>query len=57
VADTICCQNQVGFFLTAATQEVNEEQLGVIGISSEKLGNILELLPERVAESERIFGD
>lgn len=57
VADTICCQNQVGFFLTAATQEVSEEQLGVIGITSEKLGSILEILPEKVTESERIFGD
>jgi putative nucleotidyltransferase with HDIG domain len=57
VADTICCQNQVGFFLTAATQEVNEEQLAAIGISSEKLGSILEVLPEKVSESERIFGD
>lgn len=57
VADTICCQNQIGFFLTAATQAVTEEQLATIGISAEKLGEMLEALPERVAESERIFGD
>lgn len=57
VADTICCQNQVGFYLTAATQEVTEDQLTIIGITSERLGIILETLPERVAESEKIFGE
>lgn len=57
VADTICCQNQIGFYLTAETQEVTEDQLGIIGISPETVAEIVEALPERIAESEKIFGD
>lgn len=57
VADTICCQNQIGFYLTAEAQEVTEEQLAIIGVSPAAVGEIVEALPERIAESERIFGD
>ncbi len=57
VADTICCQNQIGFYLTAETQEVTEEQLAIVGISPSAVAEIVEALPERIAESERIFGD
>ncbi|MBI5865720.1 MAG: HDOD domain-containing protein, partial [Planctomycetes bacterium] len=57
IADTICCQNAIGYYLTAATQEVTEEQLQAVGIAADKLSGILELLPERIAESEQVFTD
>jgi HD-like signal output (HDOD) protein len=57
VADSICCQNQIGFYLTAYAQEVTEEQLALIGVSADKVAEIVESLPERIAETEQIFGD
>lgn len=57
VADTICCQNQIGFYLTGQTQEVTEDMLEIIGITPDRVNSVLELLPDRIAESERIFGE
>lgn len=55
VADTICCQNEMGFPLTAAHQEVTEADLKEIGLTEAQVGLVLEALPERIAETEAIF--
>jgi putative nucleotidyltransferase with HDIG domain len=57
LADTICCQNEIGFYLTSQTQEVTEEMLELVGVSEEQVAELLEVLPERIQETERIFGD
>lgn len=57
VADTICCQNEIGFYLTANAQEVTDETLAEIGISEAKIAEIVENLPERIKEAEQIFAD
>lgn len=57
VADTICCQNQIGFYLTAYAGEVTEEQLATIGVSASKVAEVVEALPDRIAETEQIFRD
>jgi len=57
MADTICCQNEIGFFLTAQNQEVTDEMLALVGIKAQQVDAVLELLPERIQEAEQIFGE
>jgi putative nucleotidyltransferase with HDIG domain len=55
LADTICCQNKYGFWLTAHTQEATEELLGFAGVTKERLAEVLEELVERVEDAKQIF--
>ncbi len=57
IADTICCEQQHGFWLTAARQTVTDEVLEVLAIRRETLEEIAENLPEQVEEAQRVFGD
>ncbi|MFQ5806957.1 MAG: HDOD domain-containing protein [Phycisphaerae bacterium] len=57
VADTICCQNELGFYLTAQIQEITDEMLEIVGVNASEVGELVELLPERVLETEQIFGE
>ena len=57
VADTICCQNEIGFYLTAQVQEVTNEALELIGVGEQQVAELLEDLPERIKETEQIFRD
>lgn len=57
IADTICCQNELGFYLSAQTQDVADETLELIGISEHQVNEVLEALPERIQETEQIFGE
>jgi HD-like signal output (HDOD) protein len=57
VADIICCQNELGFYLTAQKQDVTDEMLELVGLSDAKVGEVLEVLPERIEETEQIFGE
>ncbi len=55
VADVLCCQAKHGFSLTAATQELSDDVLGTAGVRREKIAEIMNDLPARVAEAEQIF--
>lgn len=55
VADTICCQNNLGFYLTALNQDVTDEMLDVIGVKDTKVADLLAELPDRIEETEQIF--
>lgn len=57
LADTLCCQNQFGFYLTAQKQEVTDVQLAEIGTTPERVQELLEKLPEFIAETEQMFSD
>jgi len=57
LADTICCQNQLGFFLTAQTQSIHSPMLETIGVSEAQVAGMLETLPERIEETEQIFAE
>jgi len=57
VADTICCENELGFYLEARHQEVNDVVLGELGLSAGKVAQLLESLPERIEETRRIFAE
>lgn len=57
LADTICCQNELGFYLTAQTQEITDEVLDHVGVDEQQVAELLENLPERIQETEQIFGE
>ena len=57
IADIICCQNQIGFYLTAEHNEVTEQMLEYIGTDEHKVAQALEDLPDRIQETEQIFGE
>jgi putative nucleotidyltransferase with HDIG domain len=57
VADTICCQNELGFWVSARHQDVTDELLAIIGISEAQIGEVLEILHARIAEAEGILGE
>ncbi|MFO0839055.1 MAG: HDOD domain-containing protein [Phycisphaerae bacterium] len=57
VADTICCQNQIGFYLTAQSQEVSDAALEIIGINADKVAALMEILPTRIEETTQILSD
>jgi len=57
IADTICCQNELGFYLTAQTQDISDEILDYIGIDESAVGEVLDMLPESIQETEQIFGE
>jgi len=57
IADIICCQNELGFYLTARQQEVTEDMLETIQVSVDRVHEILETLPERIEETRAIFSE
>lgn len=57
LADMICCQNELGFYLTACAGEVTADMLTEIGLSEDQVGSVIEVMPERLAEAEAIFKD
>jgi HD-like signal output (HDOD) protein len=57
VADTVCCQQQLGFWLTGAQQQISEDMLELIGVTAAQVGEIVEELSDRVAEAEAVFSD
>ncbi len=52
VADVMCCQEEIGFYLTAQHDSITEELLDALSITSEQLEDLRALLPEQVAEAE-----
>jgi putative nucleotidyltransferase with HDIG domain len=57
VADMVCCQNRVGFWLTSKSEPLTEDKLTLIGITQQHVDQIVEVLPERIAETEEMFSD
>lgn len=57
VADVICCQNEIGFCLTARDSEVTEAMLEVVRLDEARISAILASLNERIQEAQQIFTD
>ena len=55
LADSLCCQGRIGFWLTAQTQEFPEWMQKLAAVTSVDLARIAEELPQRLAEAEQIF--
>lgn len=52
VADVVCCQEQIGFYLTAQGGEITEQMYESLGITPEQLDEIRATLEEKIAEAE-----
>ena len=57
VADTICGKIKHGFYLTSQTQEITEDMLAFIKLDAKAMGEVCEVMPERVEEAEQILGE
>ncbi|MDX2200006.1 MAG: HDOD domain-containing protein [Phycisphaerae bacterium] len=57
IADTICSQNQIGYWLPGGVQELTQDLLDCVGLSAEGLQQVADVLPERISEAEGIFGE
>ena len=55
VADTLCCQMQHGFYLTAHTQSVTPDMRALIGVDEAGLAELQAGLADMVAEAEQIL--
>lgn len=52
LADILCCQEKIGFYLTAHTAEITPHMLETIGISEAQLEEVRTSLAEQVADAE-----
>ena len=52
VADIMCCQEEVGFYLTAQHEEITEEMLDGLAVTTEQVEEVRSTLAEQVAEAE-----
>ena len=57
VADTICCQNRLGFWLTGRSHILTKDMLFMIGVTQRQVHHIVEELPQRIAETEEMYSD
>lgn len=57
VADVVCCRGRLGLWLTAQTQEIRAEMLELVGLTDRELGQVVDELPQRLQEAERIFAE
>jgi len=52
IADVLCCQEQIGFYLSARDGTITDEMLDTLGITAEQLEEIRASLPEQLADAE-----
>ena len=57
LADTLCCQQQFGFWLTARAQTINADHLALLNLSAAKLDDITAALPDKVRDAESVFSE
>ena len=52
IADILCCQQKIGFYLTAAGATIEPQMLETISITEEQLEQVSASLAEQVSEAE-----
>ncbi len=52
MADVVCCQERLGFYLTAQHNAITQEMLDGLGVTEENLTELREILPDLLAEAE-----
>ncbi|MCH7872745.1 MAG: HDOD domain-containing protein [Planctomycetes bacterium] len=52
MADVLCCQERIGFYLTAQHDEVTPQMFDALGISQEQLDGVRETLADQVEDAE-----
>ncbi|MBI4718838.1 MAG: HDOD domain-containing protein [Planctomycetes bacterium] len=56
IADVLCCQEKIGFYLTAQGGAVTSEMLDMISVTPEQLEEIRVNLPSKLADAEATLG-
>ncbi|MHC5111346.1 MAG: HDOD domain-containing protein [Planctomycetota bacterium] len=56
IADVLCCQEEVGFYLTGKGAEITDEMLDRIGITQAQIDDIRVRLPQQLEEAEATLG-
>jgi HD-like signal output (HDOD) protein len=56
VADTLCCQLNQGFNLTALNQKIEENELNNLGLNHAAFEEVTQVLPDKIAAAADIFG-
>ena len=51
-ADILCCQDQLGFYLTSRGRTITGEMLETLGVTAEQLQQVREELPQAVSDAE-----
>ncbi len=52
IADVLCCQEKIGFYLSADGKEITQDMLDSIAVTQEQLEEIRANLPDQLAEAE-----
>ena len=52
LADVLCCQEKIGFYLTARHDVITDEMLDALSITQEQIEEVRAVLPEQLAEAE-----
>jgi len=52
LADVLCCQEKIGFYLTAQDSAVTDEMLETLGITPVQFEGIRADLPDKLADAE-----
>jgi HD-like signal output (HDOD) protein len=55
-ADIMACEQQLGFYLTAAGEEVGDDILDVLAISRDQFDSVRDSLPQQLADAEASLG-
>lgn len=55
IADIMACQENLGFSLSCAGEEITSEMLSVCGLTDDQVAEIREMLPEDTADAEATF--
>jgi len=57
LADVVCCQEKLGFYLTAQNGTITEPMLEALGLSMDDVENVRAALPEELKDAEASFGN
>lgn len=55
IADTLCCHDRLGFYLTAAHQGVDLDLLQSVGLTEAMFADVREKLPDQIEEAQAIL--
>ncbi len=55
MADVICCEEKLGFYLSAAGQTISQDSLDRLGLTQQQLDAIRAELPEKLDEAEAML--
>ena len=55
IADVVCCEEKLGFYLTARNGSITEEMLDTVGVIPKRMEELRAHLPEKLAEAEAVL--